>query len=169
MPQMAVRLARDGVLQDGDVVLTFRPEMTDSMAYPHIQMGITHAGLVYTDASTSQTHVAAFNIDSPLDSLYMGQFDSAHYAGDGASDAGTDAMHIVRPRGFSAERRRQFSAWVALLKANLGRINGDRAQIKFQSDYMAPTFLSSKMSTRQTITRLGEWLAHSRTRLSRSY
>ena len=47
--EMAAKLARAGVLQDGDIVLTFRPELAGTMAYPHIQMGTTHAGLVYTD------------------------------------------------------------------------------------------------------------------------
>jgi hypothetical protein len=63
--EMATKLAQAGVLQDGDIVLTFRPELADTMAYPHIQMGTTHAGLVYTDGG------AAFNIDSPLDSASM--------------------------------------------------------------------------------------------------
>src|ERR1043165_3158281 len=70
--EMAAKLARAGVLKDGDLVLTFRPELAGTMAYPHIQMGITHAGLVYTDGG------AAYNIDSPLDSQYVGQFDTSH-------------------------------------------------------------------------------------------
>ena len=59
---MAAKLAAAGVLQEGDIALTFRPELAGTMAYPHIQMGITHAGLVYTENGE------AYNIDSPLDS-----------------------------------------------------------------------------------------------------
>ena len=147
--QMASKLAQAGVLQDGDLVLTFRPELAGTMAYPHIQMGVTHAGLVYTKNG------AAFNIDSPLDSTYVGQFDAAHYAGNGSDDAGTDALHIVRPRGMTDARRAQLREWIGTLERNLSRINGVRAQVKFQSDYLVPSYVSTTSTTRQTVTRLG--------------
>ncbi len=147
---MAAKLARAGVLQDGDLVLSFRPELAGTMAYPHIQMGVTHAGLVYTDNGV------AYNLDSPLDSVYNGQFDSAHYAGDGAADAGADALHIMRPRGFDDARRTQLRGWVKTLKGGLSRINGARQQIKFQSDYLIPAFASAGKTTRQTVTTLGK-------------
>lgn len=148
--EMASKLAAAGVLKDGDLVLTFRPELADTMAYPHIQMGTTHAGLIYTDGG------AAFNIDSPLDSQYVGQFDTSHYAGNGGDDAGTDALHIVRPREMTDARRAQLRTWVKTLKAGLGRINGQRQQVKFQSDYLTPSFVSAGMTTRQTVTTLGK-------------
>ncbi|MBP9205654.1 MAG: hypothetical protein KBG28_16905 [Kofleriaceae bacterium] len=147
---MARKLAAAGVLQDGDIVLTFRPELADTMAYPHIQMGSTHAGLVYTDGG------AAYNIDSPLDGQYVGQFDTSHYAGDGGDDAGTDALHIVRPRVMNDNRRASLREWVGALKRNLPRINGQRAQVKFQSDYLVPAFVSHGMTTKQTVTTLGK-------------
>lgn len=147
--EMATKLAAAGVLKDGDIVLTFRPELADTMAYPHIQMGSTHAGLVYTKNG------AAFNIDSPLDTQYVGQFDTSHYAGNGTDDAGTDALHVLRPR-ISDERRVALRDWTGKLLSGLGRINGERQQIKFQSDYMTPAFLSSGKTTRQTVTTLGK-------------
>jgi hypothetical protein len=147
---MATKLARAGVLQDGDLVLTFRPELQGTMAYPHIQMGTTHAGLIYTDGGV------AYNIDSPLDSEYVGQFDTSHYAGNGGTDAGTDALHIVRPHGMTDTRRAQLRTWVGTLKRNLSRINGARQQIKFQSDYLTPDYVSAGKTTRQTITTLGK-------------
>lgn len=148
--EMATKLAAAGVLQDGDIVLTFRPELADTMAYPHIQMGTTHAGLIYTDGG------AAFNIDSPLDSQYVGQFDTSHYAGNGGDDAGVDALHIVRPRKMTDARRVQLRTWIKTLKSGLGRINGERQQVKFQSDYLTPSFVSAGMTTRQTVTTLGK-------------
>ncbi|MFN0247254.1 MAG: hypothetical protein ACKV2T_10235 [Kofleriaceae bacterium] len=147
--EMAKKLASAGVLKDGDIVLTFRPHLANTMAYPHIQMGTTHAGLVYTKDG------AAYNIDSPLDGQYVGQFDTSHYAGNGGDDKGTDAMHIVRPR-ISDERRVQLRDWVTKLKSGLPRINGERTQIKFQSDYLVPAFVSAGKSTRQTVTTLGK-------------
>lgn len=147
---MARQLARSGVLQDGDLVLTFRPELAGTMPYPHIQMGATHAGLVYTSGG------AAFNIDSPLDGEYVGQFDTSHYAGNGTTDNGTDALHIVRPRGMTDTRRAQLRTWVGDLKSALPRINGQRQQVKFQSDYLVPSYVSKQMTTRQTVTTLGK-------------
>ncbi len=147
---MAAKLAAAGVLQDGDLVLSFRPELAGTMAYPHIQMGVTHAGLVYTENGK------AYNLDSPLDSVYNGQFDSAHYAGDGAMDQGANALHIMRPRGMTESRRAQFRGWVGTLKQNLSRINGQRAQIKFQSDYLVPAWVSAGKTPRQTVTTLGK-------------
>ncbi len=146
---MAKKLAAAGVLKDGDLVLTFRPGLANTMAYPHIQMGTTHAGLVYTQGG------AAYNIDSPLDGQYVGQFDTSHYAGDGGNDAGTDALHVVRPR-ISDARRAQLNQWIVALKAGLPRINGQRTQIKFQSDYLIPSFVSAGKTTRQTVTTLGQ-------------
>ncbi len=151
---MADQLAAAGVLQDGDVVLSFRPELAHTMAYPHIQMGITHAGLVFTKDGK------AFNVDSPLDSDHVGKFDATHYAGgtkaDGSTTAGTDALHVVRPRVMNETRRAQLREWVGLIKQNQPRFNGQRAQVKFQSDYLTPIFASSRLSTRQTITLLGK-------------
>lgn len=147
---MAKKLAAAGVLQDGDIVLSFRPELAGTMAYPHIQMGVTHAGLVYTENG------AAYNLDSPLDTVYNGQFDSAHYAGDGANDAGANELQIVRPRGMTDTRKAQFRTWVKTLKSGLSRINGQRAQIKFQSDYLVPAFVSAGKTPRQTVTTLGK-------------
>ena len=148
--EMSQKLAQAGVLQDGDVVLTFRPELAGSMAYPHIQMGSTHAGLVYVENGV------AYNIDSPLDSQYVGQFDASHYAGDGANDAGADALHILRPHGMTDTRRTQLRDWIKTLKVNLTDINGARSQIKFQSDYLVPSYVSSGLTTRQTVTTLGK-------------
>ncbi|MBK9072420.1 MAG: hypothetical protein IPL79_15680 [Myxococcales bacterium] len=146
---MSRQLAKAGVLQDGDIALTFRPEFAGSMAYPHIQMGVTHASLVYTKNG------AAFNVDSPLDSEYSGQFNALHFAGgvsaSGAVDAGVDAIQIVRPAGFDDARRAQLRAWAKLVAGN--RAYG---KVKFQSDYLMPIFVAKQMTTQQTVTELGK-------------
>src|SRR5690606_33724025 len=59
--EMARQLGKSNVMQDGDIVLAFRPELAGTLAYPHVQMGTTHASLVYTENGQ------AYNIDSPLD------------------------------------------------------------------------------------------------------
>lgn len=87
-----------GRAEDGDVVLSFRPELGGTMAYPHIQMGSTHSSLVYTKNGE------AFNVDSPLDDEYVGHFSTKHFVGGpnaaGGVDLGTDALHVRRPIGF---------------------------------------------------------------------
>ena len=43
----AQRLGKSGLLQTGDILLTFRSEWGGAGAYPNIQMGITHTGFAY--------------------------------------------------------------------------------------------------------------------------
>lgn len=151
---MAKKLARAGVLQDGDIALSFRPALAGTMAYPHIQMGTTHASLVYTQNGE------AFNIDSPLDGEYVGQFSTLHFVGgissSGSREAGTDALQIVRPRNMDAPRKASLQKWIGTLKSNLSRINGQRQQVKFQSDYLTPIYAATRMTPKQTVTKLGE-------------
>lgn len=151
---MAKKLAKAGVLQDGDIALTFRPNLAGTMAYPHIQMGVTHASLVYTQNGE------AFNIDSPLDGEYVGQFSTLHFTGgttaSGGTDTGTDALQIVRPRDMNAARKASLQGWIGKLKAALPRVNGQRAQVKFQSDYLTPIYAAKQMTTKQTVTTLGK-------------
>jgi hypothetical protein len=146
---MAKQLAKAGVLQDGDIALTFRPELAGTLAYPHIQMGATHASLVYTQNGE------AFNVDSPLDEEYVGQFNTLHFAGgtsaSGAAETGTDALHILRPSGFDAARRTQLQKWASAVAKN--RAYG---KVRFQKDYLTPIFASKRMTTTQTVTQLGK-------------
>ncbi|MBS2012259.1 MAG: hypothetical protein JST00_05205 [Deltaproteobacteria bacterium] len=145
---MAKQLAKAGVLQDGDIALSFRPELGGTMAYPHIQMGSTHASLVYTKNGE------AFNVDSPLDDEYVGQFSTKHFVGGTSStgvDLGTDALHILRPVGFDDARRARMQKWAATVAQN--RAYG---KVRFQKDYLTPIFASQRMTTKQTITELGK-------------
>jgi hypothetical protein len=151
---MARKLARAGVLQDGDIALTFRPNLANTLAYPHIQMGTTHSSLVYTQNGE------AFNIDSPLDGEYVGQFSTLHFTGgvnaSGNRETGTDALQIVRPKNMDAGRKAGLQRWIGALKAGIGRINGQRAQVKFQKDYLTPIFAATRMTPQQTVTKLGQ-------------
>jgi hypothetical protein len=146
---MARQLAKAGVLQDGDIALTFRPELAGTLAYPHIQMGATHASLVYTKDGQ------AYNVDSPLDEEYVGQFNTLHFAGGtnstGGAETGTDALHILRPAGFDAARRAQLQKWASAVAKN--RAYG---KVRFQKDYLTPIFASKRMTTTQTVTLLGK-------------
>jgi hypothetical protein len=152
--QMSRELASAGVLQDGDVVLSFRPELAESMAYPHIQMGSTHAGLAFT------RNGQGFNVDQPLNAEYntvrsgqfVGQFDSKHYEE-------VNALHIVRPRNLTEGDKANLRTWID----NLGKTHQEiRAAggLAFNSDYLRPLLTNPRYqgSVQYVATRLGKVL-----------
>ncbi|MGZ5918765.1 MAG: hypothetical protein ACXWJV_03085, partial [Hyphomicrobium sp.] len=63
---LAKRLAQSGLVQTGDLLLSFRTEWGGAGAYPNIQMGISHTGLAYV--KDGYVH----NIDNPLSNEYLG-------------------------------------------------------------------------------------------------
>lgn len=135
---MSEKLAQAGILQDGDIVLTFRPENAKTVPYMHVQMGTTHASVAYIKEDASGK--TAWNIDSPMKGNdYVGQFDASHFTGGVDSknkpDVGTDALHIIRPRVMKdAKRRAQHRTWASKLASNRGG-----QHISFNGDYNAPS------------------------------
>lgn len=131
---MARQLASSGVLQAGDIVLSFRPENAATVPYMHVQMGSTHASLTYLKDGVAK------NVDAPLNGEYIGGFDSLHFSGginaQGGGDLGTDALQIFRPRAIAEdqERRDRLNVWAE--KAATTRGNG---RVSFNSDYLAPS------------------------------
>lgn len=141
---MATQLGKAGVLKDGDIVLSFRTLLADTMAYPHIQMGSTHAGLTFLEEDGGVAH----NLDQPLDGDYnriqggrfVGSFDSKHYVGQPDS---TDALHVLRPRWSNEDRPRRATnlrAWVAQLGTTHERIRS-AGGLDFNSDYLKPLMI----------------------------
>lgn len=183
--RMAKELAGAGVLEDGDVVLSFRPELADSMAYPHIQMGTTHAGLAFTRGEGEAAQ--AYNVDQPLDGEYnavedgkfTGRFDSLHYAGCVPSDrapagsikckrsstgefvreGGVEALHILRPRGFTETQKKNLRTWLDVLGRTHARIR-EAGGLNFNSDYLKPLLANPRYqgSLGITVTKLGKIL-----------
>jgi hypothetical protein len=183
--QMTKELAVAGVLQDGDVVLSFRPNLAETMAYPHIQMGSTHAGMVFTKGTGDA--VESFNLDQPLDGDYnvveggtkfVGKFDSKHYVGCEASDtaspafkckkndrgewvpeAGAEALHILRPRNLTPERKENLRGWVEVLGRKHAQLR-DAGALNFNSDYLKPLLANRAYghSVQKQVTKLGKIL-----------
>lgn len=121
-------LVAKGILKHGDVVLSFRPSWENTIPYAHIQMGVSHAGLIYVENGVAK------NLDMPLDSEYNGNsvtsgLDSNHYLE-------TDHLQIVRPRDFNATRGANLTAWVKELRKNYTGIRGG-GLLKFNPDYSA--------------------------------
>ncbi len=127
---MSARLAKSGIFQTGDILLSFRPEWGGAGAYPNIQMGISHTGVAYIKDGKLR------NIDNPLNEEYLGKgmsadLTSAHYKD-------LKFIHVIRPRGLTDEERANIIAWATRINSSAGKIYP--SQIKFNDDYNAPKF-----------------------------
>ena len=131
---MAQRLARSGIFETGDLLLTFRPEWGGAGAYPNVQMGISHAGLAYIRDGRLR------NLDNPLNEEYLGRGMSADLTSEHYRTL--NYLHVVRPRGLTDKERENIAAWSIRLNSSARQIYP--SQIKFNDDYNAPKFQSGR-------------------------
>lgn len=130
--QAAVKdLLKKGILKSGDIVLSFRTNWEKTTAYPHIQMGVSHAGVIFVEGGVAR------NIDMPLDADYNNNLinsslDAPHYLE-------TDALQIVRPRDFDAVKQKNLLSWIGTLRKNYANIR-NTGLMKFNLNYMDPKF-----------------------------
>ncbi len=127
---LAKRLAESGLVQTGDLLLSFRTEWGGAGAYPNVQMGISHTGLAYV--KDGKVH----NIDNPLNEEYLGSgmradLTSEHYRT-------LDYIHVIRPRNLTDEERKNIVAWATRMNAAASRVYP--SQISFNQDYNAPKY-----------------------------
>lgn len=128
-------LADTGLIQDGDVLLSFRPEWYETLRYSHIQLGVSHAGVAYVDrAADGKRHI--YNLDMPLDEETVGadkksRLSSKHYL-----DA--PLVHVLRPKNVSDKQRKNILGWLRLLAASAKRAY--KSLLFFNSDYASPNF-----------------------------
>lgn len=120
------QLLEKGIIQTGDVVVSFRPAWENTIPYAHIQMGASHAGLAFVENGVVR------NLDMPLDMDYNGPgltggFDSKHYLE-------TPQIQILRPRNFTAEKQNNLKAWIGELRKNYNTIRNG-GLLKFNPDY----------------------------------
>jgi len=131
---MAGRLAKSGLVQTGDILLTFRSEWGGAGAYPNIQMGVSHTGIAYVKDGT------VHNLDNPLNEEYLGadlrgNLNSEHYRT-------LDFIHVIRPRNLSDAQRANVAAWAGRLTAGAKRVYP--SQVSFNQDYNAPKYRPGK-------------------------
>jgi hypothetical protein len=124
----AQRLGKSGLLQTGDILLTFRSEWGGAGAYPNVQMGISHTGVAYVKDGV------LYNIDNPLTGEYLG-FNSEHYRT-------LQFIHVIRPRNLTDAERANIVAWATRLTTSAKRVYPK--EINFNQDYNAPKFKSGK-------------------------
>ena len=127
---LARRLGQSGLVQTGDLLLSFRSEWGGAGAYPSVQLGISHTGIAYV--KDGMVH----NLDNPLNEEYHG----AGMRGDltGAHYGTLKFFHIVRPRGLTDTQRANLLEWATRINANARRIYPK--QVSFNQDYNAPKY-----------------------------
>ena len=127
---MSARLGKSGIVQTGDLLLTFRAEWGGAGAYPNVQMGISHTGVAYVKDGK------VYNIDNPLNEEYLGRgmradLTSSHYST-------LNFIHVIRPRNLTDAERKNIAAWATKLNSSAKKVYPD--QIKFNDDYNAPKY-----------------------------
>ena len=98
---LAQRLGKSGLVQTGDLLLTFRSEWGGAGAYPNVQMGISHTGVAWVKDGVLH------NIDNPLNEEYLGpgnrgELNSEHYRT-------LQFIHVIRPRNLTDAQRANIS------------------------------------------------------------
>jgi hypothetical protein len=131
---LAARLGKSGLVQTGDLLLTFRSEWGGAGAYPNVQMGISHTGVAYLKDGV------AHNIDNPLNEEYLGpgnrgELNGKHYRT-------LQFIHIIRPRNLTDAERANILAWATRLSTSAKRIYPK--EISFNQNYNAPKYQSGK-------------------------
>jgi hypothetical protein len=132
---LSARLGKSGLLQTGDIMLTFRSEWGGAGAYPNIQMGISHTGFGYIDKNGNLR-----NLDNPMDGEYVGpgNLTSEHYRT-------LNFLHIIRPRNLTDQQKANLLAWATKLNASAGKVYP--SQISFNQDYQKPKYQSGRPQT----------------------
>ncbi len=127
---LAKRLAQSGLVQTGDLLLSFRTEWGGAGAYPNIQLGISHTGVAYVKDGV------VHNIDNPLSEEYLGRgyradLTSEHYST-------LNFIHIIRPRNLTDQEKANIVAWASRLNALAPKVYP--SQLAFNQDYSAPKY-----------------------------
>lgn len=130
-------LANSGLFQAGDVVLSFRKEWYRTLRYSHIQLGVSHAGLLYIEKGADGRNYLK-NLDMPLDDKHVGQgyLNSEHYLG-------APLLHVVRARNLTEKQKQSLNNWIQKL-AKVGPQAYRDGKIRFNQDYGAPKYKANE-------------------------
>lgn len=115
-------LAENGIIESGDILLSFRSTWADTLAYAHVQLGISHAALAFVVEVDGKKYV--HSLESPIS--YSSFLDSPHQYGD------LEAFHIVRPTLTEVEKS-NLKKWAKLTMSHPDRF-------AFFQDYGTPMY-----------------------------
>lgn len=119
-------LAESGALQDGDVMLVFRPDWYQYYSYCNVQLGITHAAMVIIQSENGKQY--AHSVENPL--TYSSRLSYlSHYNKH-------DLFHIVRPNLTDAQRK-NVRAWSQKI-LDLKKKPNPKSHLDFFGDYGKP-------------------------------
>jgi hypothetical protein len=118
-------LGENGVIESGDILLSLRPAWADTLAYAHVQLGISHAALAFVVEVDGKKYV--HSLESPMS--YSSFLDSPHQYGD------LEAFHILRPTLTEVEKS-NLKSWAKLTMSHPDRF-------AFFSDYSKPMYKRS--------------------------
>lgn len=120
--QAAIDLAQSGLIQTGDILLSFRPLWDKTLAYAHMQLGVSHSAMAFIVSQDSERFV--MTLESPI------SYSSAMNAPEHYSDL--DAIHVVRPN-LDEDQQRHLEMWARLVLTR-------RDRFEFFSDYSLPMY-----------------------------
>ncbi|RWQ31717.1 MAG: hypothetical protein EOS21_31810 [Mesorhizobium sp.] len=120
--QAAVDLAQSKLVQTGDILLSFRPLWDKTLAYAHMQLGVSHSAIAFIVSEGSDELV--MTLESPIS--YSSPLNSPEHYAD------LDAIHIVRPELEEAQKR-NLEKWARLIMSSPSRFG-------FFTDYSMPMY-----------------------------
>lgn len=119
----AEKLAQLGLVQDGDILLAFRPEWAHTVAYANIQLGVPHSALAILKNGRVHSVEVPLSYSSPMN-------EKSHWMG-------LRGVHILRTQ-LTPEQRANVRAWLEKLL-----VRGP-AHISFKTDYLDPYYAQTR-------------------------
>ncbi len=120
--QASLDLARSKLIQTGDILLSFRPLWDKTLAYAHMQLGVSHSAIAFIVSDNGESLVVT--LESPIS--YSSPLNSPEHYPD------LDAIHIVRPM-LDAVQKENLERWARLILSR-------RDRFKFFTDYSLPMY-----------------------------
>ena len=120
--QAAIDLAHSGLVKSGDILLSFRPLWDRTLAYAHMQLGVSHSALAFVVSDASGPFV--MTLESPIS--YSSPLNYPEHYSD------LDALHVIRPT-LDAAQVQNLEKWARLLASRQQRF-------EFYSDYGKPMY-----------------------------
>jgi hypothetical protein len=143
--ELTRRLKAEKFLEDGDVILTFHPEWSDTGPYPSMMAGISHAGMVFEQNGGMRNIDMPLNEDQNLDLRHNGRAVPSYLSSDHYVNH-TEFIHVLRPRNFNARQRRHLNDWAELFAARTRGASRNPVyghgnhQTSFNGNYLSPAY-----------------------------
>jgi hypothetical protein len=120
--QVGLDLARSQLVQPGDIFLSFRPLWDKTLAYAHMQLGVSHSAIAFVVSDTSDQFI--MTLESPIS--YSSPLNYPEHYSD------LDAIHVIRPT-LTDGQKRNLGQWGKL-------ILNKRGHFEFFGDYSVPMY-----------------------------